>query len=91
MKAKVIDIQSLKPLASSSKRNTAEKARVIDLYTERKIERFDTARTIINELSSPYIKNQKIALEKLELYANEYVSRKEQHEPGENPILNRFI
>ena len=57
MKVKAIDISNLKLLGSFSKRNTSEIGQVIDLYKDRKIERFDTARTIINNLSSGGTKN----------------------------------
>ena len=62
MKAKAIDIINLKTLGSLSKRNKAEIAQVIELYKERKIERFDTARNLINNLSSSGKTKQKQVL-----------------------------
>ena len=50
MKVKQIDIASLKILGGFSKRNQKGIAQVIDLFKARKIERFDTARNLINDL-----------------------------------------
>ena len=59
MKVKAADVRSLKVLGLVSKRNTSEIAQVVKLFQERKIERFDTARSIINDLSSGGQKKQK--------------------------------
>ena len=59
MKVKAVDMQYLKYLSSFSKRNTSEIDQVIKLFQERKIERFDTARSIIDNLSSGGKKKQK--------------------------------
>ena len=90
MKAKAIDIRNLKTLGSLSKRNKAEIAQVIDLYTERKIERFDTARNMINDLSSSGKTKQKTGLDKLEFYNNQYVPRNNSLNSTLSPGSNRF-
>ena len=79
MKVKAADIRDLKVLGLVSKRNTSEIAQAIKLFQERKIERFDTARSIINDLSSGGQKKQKIGLDKLEFYGKQYISRKEEY------------
>ena len=91
MKAKAIDIRNLKTLGSLSKRNKAEIAQVIDLYTDRKIERFDTARNMINDLSSSGKTKQKTGLDKLEFYNNQYVPRNNSLNSTISPGSNRFI
>ena len=81
----------LKSMASKSKHNNAEIALVIKLYKERKIERFDTARNIINDLSSRGIVKQQKAKDKLNFYDKEYIPRSD---PLSKTILeghNRFI
>ena len=80
MKVKAADIRNLKVLGLVSKRNTTEIAQVVKLFQERKIERFDTARSIINDLSSGGQKKQKTGLDKLEFYSSQYLSRKEIYE-----------
>ena len=79
MKVKAVDMQYLKYVSSFSKRNTSEIDQVIKLFQERKIERFDTARSIIDNLSSGGKKKQKAGLDKLEFYNKEYISRQEQY------------
>ena len=91
MKVSSINIHLLKSLESKSKHNNTEIAQVIKLYKERKIERFDTARNIINDLSSKGIVKQQKAKDKLNFYDKEYI-------PRSNPLsktipegYNRFI
>ena len=85
MNVKQIDIANLKLLGGFSKRNQTEIAQVIELFKARKIERFDTARNLINELSSHGRKKQTTAKDKLQFYSEEYVSRNEQHEKKLKP------
>ena len=47
MKVPQKDIEALKILGSRSKHNKEEIKKAIDLYQQRRIERFDTARQII--------------------------------------------
>ena len=91
MKVKNIDIQQLKTLGHSSKHNKTEISKVIDLFTSRKIERFDTARNIINELSSKGILKQQNAKDKLNFYENEYTPRSDPLSRGQLKGSNMFM
>ena len=91
MKAKAIDVHNLKALGSSSKRNKVEIAQVIALYKDRKIERFDTARNMINNLSSSGKTKQQTGIDKLEFYNNQYVPRNVPLNSEISPGGNRFI
>ena len=75
MKAKKMDIDQLKIIGAHSKHNPAEIKQVIDLFKSRKIERFDTARNIIEGLSSRGAIKQQKAKEKLNFYDEIYVPR----------------
>ena len=60
MKAKQIHIARLRKLRGFAKRNTSEIVRVVELFKDRKVERFVTARTSINDLvSGGRVKQQK--------------------------------
>ena len=86
MKVKAIDISNLKLLGSFSKRNQLEIMDVIDLYKNRQIERFDTARNIINNLSSGGNLKQLTGLDQVKFYKGHYKSRAEEYKTGEkNP------
>ena len=89
MKAKAIDIRNLKTLGSLSKRNKAEIAQVIELYTNRRIERFDTARNLINNLSSSGKTKQQTGLDRLKYYDEVYVDRSIQYTYFKHRITNR--
>ena len=62
------DIDNLNVLASASKFNINETKEVIHLYKERRIERAETAKYIIDKLSSKGEKWQQIGLNKLSYY-----------------------
>ena len=51
--------------------------KTIDLYKDRKIERFDSARLIIKGLSSRGPTQQQIAKHKLNFHEHEYIPRRE--------------
>ena len=75
MKVKKMDIDQLKIIGAHSKHNPAEIKQVIDLFKSRKIERFDTARNIIEGLSSRGVIKQQKAKEKLNFYDEIYIPR----------------
>ena len=58
---------------------------MVELHKARKIERLDTAKTLIIRLSSQGKKKQATAKDKLEFYTDEYVSRTEHYEKKVNP------
>lgn len=91
MKAKKIDIFQLKVLGANSKYNSSEIAKVIELFTSRKIERFDTARNMISNLSSRGLKKQQSAKDKLDFYEKEYVPRSQTTNVRLYPGSNSFI
>ena len=91
MKVKKMDIDQLKIIGAHSKHNPAEIKQVIELFKSRKIERFDTARTIIEGLSSRGAIKQQKAKEKLSFYDIKYVPKSD---PLSKPIPiggSRFI
>ena len=79
MKAHTENVKSLQQLAASSKYNKEQIKEVIDLYKIRKIERFDTAKCIIDNLASRGKQRQNKGLDKLDYYKNVYVSRSEKY------------
>ena len=89
MKANAVDIQNLKTIGSLSKRNKAEIAQAIELYKDRRIERFDTARTLNNNLSSSVKTKQHTGLDRLKYYNEEYVDRSIQYTYFKHRITNR--
>ena len=91
MKVSSINMHLLKSMASKSKHNNAEIALAIKLYKERKIERFDTARNIINDLSSRGIVKQQKAKDKLNFYDKEYIPRSDPLSKTITEGRNRFI
>ena len=76
MKAHTENAKALQQLAAASKYNKEQINEVVGLYTIRKIERFDTANCIINNLASRGKQRQNKGLDKLEYYKkNVYLSR----------------
>ena len=87
MKVKAIDISNLKLLSSFSKRSQLEIMDVIDLYKSRQIERVDTARNIINNLSSGGKVKQLTGLDQVSFYTGHYKSRTDEYKSGEKSIV----
>ena len=77
MKAHTETVEALKQLAAASKYNKEQINEVIELYKIRKIERFDTAKCIIDNLASRGKQRQNKGLDKLDYYKNVYASRSE--------------
>ena len=93
MKVTQENVKALQQLAASSKYNKELINDVIQLYKDRKIERFDTARTIIDGLASRGPAKRSKAMHKLNFYQNEYMPRRilrqlDQHLPKG---INRYI
>ena len=86
-----IDIAQLRSIGSKSKHNRDDIEKTIDLFKARKIERFDTARNIINDLSSRGVAKQQNAKDKLNFYENEYIPRGDPLTRGQLNGSNRFI
>ena len=76
MKVPKKDIEALKYFGAKSKQNKEEIKKAIDLYQNRKIERFDTALQIVTKLSSKGEINQQKAKDKLKFYEYEYIPRR---------------
>ena len=74
MKPTQKNVKALQQLAAASKYNTEQTNEVIQLYQNRKIERFDTAKCIINNLASRGKQRQNKGLDKLDYYKNINVS-----------------
>jgi hypothetical protein len=68
MKATKQNVKALQQLAASSKYNKELINEVIELYQDRKIERFDTAKCIINNLASRGQQRQNKGIDKLNYY-----------------------
>ena len=75
MKAKKMDVDQLRIIGTHPKHSPTEIKQAIELFKSRKIERFDTARTIIEGLSSRGAIKQQKAKEKLSFYEEIYVPR----------------
>ena len=91
MKVTKKDIEASKTFGAKSKHNKEETKKTIELYKDRKIERFDTAKIIINGLSSKGPAKQQNAKHRLKFYEEEYIPRRE---TLNNPIpigVNRFV
>ena len=85
MKVKQHDIMHLTLIGGLSKKNQSEIAQVIELFKDRKIERFDTARNLIHSLSSQGKKQQSVAKDKVKFYDEHYLSRKDQYDKKVKP------
>ena len=70
-----MDADQLKITGAHSKHHLAEIKQAIEVFKSRKSERFDTARTIIEGLSSRGVIKQQKANEKLNFYEEMYVPR----------------
>ena len=79
MKATKENVNALHQLAASSTYNKELINDVIQLYQDRKIERLDTAKCIINNLASRGLQRQNKGIDKLDYYKNVYVSRSEKY------------
>ena len=85
------DIEALKILGSKSKYSKGEIKKAIELFKDRRIERVDTTKTIIDGLSSRGPAKQQKAKDKLNFYEYEYIPR---HITLKQPVpkgINRFI
>jgi hypothetical protein len=71
------DIEALKILGSKSKYNKKKLKKTIELYKDRRIERFDTTKIIIDGLAFRGPSKQQKAKDKLNFYEKEYIPRRE--------------
>ena len=68
MKVPIVNIESLQQLAAASNYNKELVNEATKLYQDRKIERFDTAKCIINNLASRGQQRQQKGIDKLNYY-----------------------
>ena len=91
MKAHAENVKALRQLATASKYNIEQINVVIQLFQDRKIERFDTAKCIIDNLASRGKQRQNKGLDKLDYYKNVYVSRSDKYNNKSIEIVNSEI